>query len=102
MDINGDSVAAPYAGTTQYREAIAMTVEKHDLIHEFPEHRDRIHTLKTTDHHFARLFEQYHEIDHEVHRIEHGTENTSDDYLEERKKQRLNLKDQLYRMILAA
>ncbi|MCP4187387.1 MAG: YdcH family protein, partial [Gammaproteobacteria bacterium] len=28
-----------------------------------------------------------------------GVENTSDDYLEERKKQRLHLKDELYKMI---
>ncbi len=79
-----------------------MTIEKHDLIHEFPEHRERIHRLKTTDHHFARIFAQYHDLDHEVHRIENGTEPTSDEYLEERKKERLHLKDQLYRMILAA
>ena len=51
---------------------------KHDLVHEFPELRERIHALKMSDAHFARLFEQYHEVDHEVHRIETGAENTSD------------------------
>lgn len=75
---------------------------KHDLVHEFPEFRERIHTLKASDAHFARLFETYHKVDHEVHRIETGAENTSDDYLEERKKERLNLKDQLYRMLRQA
>ena len=79
-----------------------MNIEKHDLLHEFPEHRERIHELKATEHHFARRIEQYHDVDHEVHRIENGSENTSDEYLEERKKTRLYLKDQLYRMILAA
>jgi len=76
-----------------------MLNEKHDLVHELPEHKDAIHTLKMTNQHFARLFDEYHEVDHEVHRIETGIENTSDEYLEERKKVRLYLKDQLYRMI---
>ncbi|MDJ0833222.1 MAG: DUF465 domain-containing protein [Gammaproteobacteria bacterium] len=79
-----------------------MLNEKHDLIHELPEHRDTIHRLKTGDARFARLFEEYHEIDHEVHRIETGIENTSDDYLEQRKKKRLFLKDELFKMIIEA
>ena len=79
-----------------------MLNEKHDLIHELPEHRDTIHNLKTSDAHFARLFDEYHELDHEVHRIETGVENTSDEYLEERKKKRLFLKDELFKMIREA
>ena len=75
-----------------------MLTEKHDLVHELPEHRDTIHKLKMTDQHFARLFDEYHEVDHEVHRIETGVENTSDEYLEERKKKRLYLKEGLLRM----
>ena len=76
--------------------------EKHDLVHELPEYRDRIHELKMNDAHFARLFEEYHEVDHEVHRIESGAQNTSDEYLESRKKVRLHLKDELLRMLKAA
>ncbi len=79
-----------------------MLSEKHDLVHELPEHRDTIHNLKLTNNHFARLFDEYHEVDHEVHRIETGVENTSDDYLAERKKVRLHLKDELYRIIQQA
>jgi uncharacterized protein YdcH (DUF465 family) len=79
-----------------------MSIEKHDLVHEFPELRERIHTLKTTDHHFAKLFTEYHDVDHEVRRIEEGVENTSDDYLETRKKMRVLLKDQLYGMLTKA
>ena len=79
-----------------------MLSEKHDLVHELPEHRDTIHNLKMTNNHFARLFDEYHVVDHEVHRIETGIENTSDDYLEERKKTRLQLKDELYRIIQRA
>ena len=76
-----------------------MTLEKHDLLHEFPEHREAIHHLKMNNNHFARLFNEYHDIDHEVHRIETGAENTSDDYLEDRKKARLHHKDELYKII---
>lgn len=79
-----------------------MSLEKHNLITEFPEHKDRIHQLKVENHHFSKLFNEYHDLDHEVLRIEQGIESTSDDYLEEKKKQRLNLKDQLYKMILEA
>ncbi|GMR16440.1 MAG: DUF465 domain-containing protein [Gammaproteobacteria bacterium] len=76
-----------------------MLNEKHDLIHELPQHRETIHNLKMTDPHFAQLFDEYHEVDHEVHRIETGIENTSDEYLEGRKKQRLHLKDKLFQLI---
>jgi uncharacterized protein len=79
-----------------------MLDEKHDLVHELPEHRETIHRLKMSNNHFARLFDEYHEVDHEVHRIETGVETTSDEYLEERKKIRLHLKDELYRMIQEA
>jgi len=76
-----------------------MLGEKHDLIHEFPEHRERIHDLKMGDHHFARLFDEYHELEHQVRRIEEGVETTSDNYLEDLKKKRLKLKDLLYVML---
>ncbi|PIE40977.1 MAG: GTP-binding protein [Gammaproteobacteria bacterium] len=76
-----------------------QSLEKHDLLHELPESKETIHSLKMNNNHFSRLFDEYHEVDHEVHRIETGAENTSDEYLEARKKERLNLKDQLFAMI---
>ncbi len=78
-----------------------MLGEKHDLIHELPEHRERIHQLKTRNNHFSRLFDEYHELDHSIRRIEEGVELTSDDYLEGLKKKRLQLKDSLFTMIQA-
>ncbi len=74
-------------------------LDKHDLHHEFPDHHDRIHELKTSNSHFARLFDEYHEINREIMRIEEGVENTSDEYLEELKKKRLSHKDQLYSIL---
>ncbi len=76
-----------------------MIIEKHDLIHEFPQHKDAIHNLKMNNAHFAKLFDEYHELDHEIHRIEQGVENTGDAYLETKKKERLLLKDKLYNII---
>ncbi len=75
--------------------------EKHDLLHEFPEHREQIHELKMRDAHFARLFADYHEVDHEVHRIEEGVETPSDEYTNGRKSRRLALKDELLKIIQA-
>ena len=76
-----------------------MFGEHHDLIHELPEYRDKIHQLKLSDPHFAKLFDEYHALDHEVHRIEQGIENPSDEYTEELKKRRLALKDALFQLL---
>ena len=46
--------------------------------------------------------EEYHDVDHEVRRIEMEIETTSDDYLEKRKKHRLFLKDELYAILRAS
>lgn len=75
-------------------------IEKHDLLHDLPEHRDRIHALKLGNAHFAKLFAAYHDTDHAVHRIETGAEAASDERLEGLKRERLHLKDALYAMIL--
>lgn len=79
-----------------------MPLEKHDLLHELPEYKDVIHNLKVSDRHFAKLFTEYHDLDHEIHRFESGVENCDDAYLEERKKLRLSLKDQMLDMIKKA
>ena len=79
-----------------------MPLENHSLINEFPEMRDRIHMMKATDNHFARLFNEYDAVEHEVHRIESGAEATSDEYLETLKKKRLKLKDEMFGMLQKA
>ncbi len=78
-----------------------MTIDNHSLINEFPQHRERIHHLKLNDHHFARLADEYHSVDKEVHRIEQDF-STSDQYLEDLKKRRVVLKDEIYRILQAA
>ncbi|MBN8543710.1 MAG: YdcH family protein [Alphaproteobacteria bacterium] len=79
-----------------------MSLENHSLINEFPEFRAQIHTLKMTNNHFARLFAEYDQIEHEVHRIETGAEAASDERIEALKKQRLVLKDQLFVLLKQA
>lgn len=79
-----------------------MLIENHSLARELPEYKERIHELKMNNRHFHRLFDEYHDVDHEVHRIEQGVENTSDVYLEDLKKKRLHLKDELYAMLKEA
>jgi uncharacterized protein YdcH (DUF465 family) len=76
-----------------------MLGEHHDLAHEFPEFKDRIHALKLADKHFARQFEEYETLDKEIYRLEEQIETSSDDYLEGLKRKRLHLKDALYRML---
>lgn len=76
-----------------------MSLEKHDLVHEFPQFREKIHTLKTQDAHFAKLFDAYHEVDHEIHRIEQEVETPGDEYVENLKRRRVQLKDELYTML---
>lgn len=78
-----------------------MELQQHDLHHEFPEHKEAIHALKTSNHHFQRLFDEYHDVNRHVRRIEENNEPVTDMEFENLKKQRLHLKDQLYSMIQA-
>jgi hypothetical protein len=71
----------------------------HDLLHEFPAHANKIHELKTTNNHFRKLFDEYHETDHAIHRIETNTTPASDDYLNELRSKRVYLKDQLFKFL---
>lgn len=71
-------------------------MEKHDLLHEFPEHKERIHELKVSDVHFRKLFDEYHEIEHQIHRINMGSEIANDNFLHELKTKLLFLKDEIY------
>lgn len=79
-----------------------MFGEQHDLHHEFPEFNNQIHELKLSNGHFQRLFKEYDELNHEIKRVEQGIETPSDEVVEELKKNRLLLKDQLYVMLKAA
>ncbi len=78
-----------------------MSHVPHELHEEFPQDGERIHVLKTSNKHFARIAERYHEVNRAIHRVEAEVEPTSDDTLEEMKKQRLHLKDEIAAMLRA-
>ncbi|MGE0226693.1 MAG: YdcH family protein [Acetobacteraceae bacterium] len=79
-----------------------MFGEHHRLDEEFPEFKQQIHQLKLGNHHFAKLFEEYVDIDKEIYRIEEEIETPSDSYTEDLKKKRLLLKDKIYAMLRQA
>ena len=76
-----------------------MSHTPHEIAAEFPEKAAKIHALKLSNAHFARLAEEYHEVNRQIHRMETNVEPVSDDTLEALKKQRLHLKDQIAGML---
>ncbi len=79
-----------------------MPTEHHDLIHELPEHRERIHVLKTTNNHFAKLFDEYHDVTKQVEKMVGLAEPVCTQTEEALKLKRLHLKDQLFTMVKQA
>lgn len=73
--------------------------ELHDA---FPDQAEAIHRLKLEDAHFARLADQHHTVNREIHRIESEVEAASDERIEGLKKERLHLLDEITAMLAAA
>lgn len=65
----------------------------------FPEHRELISTLKTTDAHFAKLFDKHNELDQQIKNMEAGIEIATHTEIEILKKEKLHLKDELYAIL---
>ncbi|EEG07777.1 YdcH family protein [Pseudogulbenkiania ferrooxidans] len=65
----------------------------------FPEFRDRISQLKTEDAHFARLFDKHNALDQQIKNIEAHLEAGSAEDVENLKKEKLKLKDELYQIL---
>ncbi len=78
-----------------------MQVDHHDLHTEFPDMHDAIDVLKQSNAHFARLFATYHRLTGKVEDLEAHDMPVSDFTLEDMKKQRVKLKDELYHLLLA-
>jgi uncharacterized protein YdcH (DUF465 family) len=68
----------------------------------FPEHRDLITKLKTTDHHFTRLFDKHNDLDQQIKNMENHVTPGTPDEIETLKKEKLHLKDQLYAILQKA
>ena len=74
-------------------------LEHHPLLKEFPEHKERMHELKLNDKHFENLVEKYEALDKHIFRVESEGETLDDVSLENLKKDRLKLKDEIYAII---
>ncbi|MDP1733239.1 MAG: DUF465 domain-containing protein [Sulfuritalea sp.] len=78
-----------------------MNVDHHDLHHEFPEYAETIHALKMGNQHFSRLFDEYHVLTAKIEDLEIKDSPVADVALEDMKKLRVKLKDELYAMLRA-
>jgi uncharacterized protein YdcH (DUF465 family) len=72
----------------------------HELHEEFPEYADKLHALRGKAH-FDKLADSYHEVNRAIHRAETDVEPTDDFHLEDMRKERLRLKDQIFSMLRA-
>ena len=79
-----------------------MFGESHNLADELPEFKEKISQLKTENAHFSKLFGEYDEVVHQLHRVEQGIEIHADEVVEELKLKRLHLKDALFDMLKKA
>ena len=71
----------------------------HPIYREFPEHRETIKRLKGSDDTFRRMFDEYHQLDDAVCRIEEEIDFATDQEIEELKMRRAKLKDSIYHSI---
>lgn len=72
-----------------------MSHTPHELAEMFPDDQARLHELKIGDAHFAKLEETYHALNREIHRAETDIEPVADHVLEEMKKRRLAMLDEI-------
>ena len=74
----------------------------HPFVSEFPEHRETIRHLRLSDNKFREMFEEYHQVDDAVCRIEEEIEFATDQEIDELKFKRAKLKDALYSAVSRA
>ncbi len=70
-----------------------------ELDEMFPNAKAVLHELKLRNGHFARLAEDYHQVNRLVHRMETNIEPAADEIVEAERKKRLHLLDQIAKMI---
>jgi uncharacterized protein len=65
----------------------------------FPEYRDQITQLRTSDRHFSRIFDEHNKLDHEVKQLEERHSPAFQNEIDALKKQKLVLKEEIYTML---
>ena len=68
----------------------------------FPEYTALIEKLKTTDSYFLHLFEKHHILDDKIKSLETHAQLGTPEEIETLKKEKLNVKDQLYTLLRKA
>ncbi len=68
----------------------------------FPEYRDLITQLKTTDRHFMNLFDKHNDLDQKIKNMEAHIEHATSVEIETLKKEKLALKDEMYQLLRKA
>ncbi len=79
-----------------------MSNTPHELAEEFPDKVELMSSLKQSDAHFARLSDQYHELNRAVHRAETSVEPVSEQAETDMRKQRATLKDEIWGILSKA
>ncbi len=79
-----------------------MSHVPHELHEEFPEHQDKMQALKQSNAHFAKLSDDYHDINRALHRAETNVEPTDDLNMAQMRKTRMALKDEIYGILQSA
>lgn len=65
----------------------------------FPEFREIIQKLREDNAHFAKMFEDHETLDKEINQLEQNPVNLINDSIESLKRQKLKLKDEMYRLL---
>lgn len=76
-----------------------MSHVPHELNEEFPEFAEKISALKQENAHFAKLADDYHEVNRAVHRAETLVAPVGQFAEEDMRKRRAALKDEIYRLL---
>jgi uncharacterized protein YdcH (DUF465 family) len=79
-----------------------MLSEHHDISHEFPEYRQMLDALRSTDKSFDALVAKHDHLDDEIRRLEESQSPISDVEIEKMKFERASLKDLIYQGLRAA
>ncbi|MDP1605364.1 MAG: DUF465 domain-containing protein [Rhodocyclaceae bacterium] len=77
-----------------------MHVDHHDLYTEFPEMRAALDALKAASGHFSGLCARYDRLTGKVENLEAHDMPVADFTLEDMKKMRVKLKDEIYQLLL--
>lgn len=79
-----------------------MSNTPHELAEDFPAAREKIHALKVSNPHFAKLVDEYHEVNGEVHRAETNVVPMDQAAETQLRKKRAALKDEIARLLAQA